>query len=662
MPSGLIDLEPREGGTFRVPAAYFEPEALARIRAAGCACIPVHLSPAEKDVLRTRRPVLVSEWAERHRMVAAKTSATPGPWRNELSPHLVGIMDALEFPSVARAILCAAPQTGKSEVLNNYVGYRASERPCPVMFIYPAQREAGECIKDRVLPMFRESARLRKLLTGDRDDEASFRVNLRHMVIYGAWATSASRTASKYIGLILADEIDKFERTAGNEGDVDAYIEKRGRTDPGLKYIRCSSPTTETGRIWLALTNEAQAVFGYHVRCPSCGHVHEMEFKAIRWPDRGHLSPVLYANEVESRDLARYVCPACGSEWNDTQRNKAAQGGEWRDRATGMELAAYLAEHRPRNIGFHLPAWVSRTVRLSDCAAAFLRGQRCPENPAWREKMRDFVNGYAAEPWTDIHEERSETRILALRDDRPRGLVPGGGLVSCLTAGVDTQTERTGFVYVVRAWGWGMLTESWQIAEGYVDTWEALAMVLWGSAYTDAHGNAYPVRLTMQDAMGDRTAQVYDFCRLRRGRIFPTQGHQRLARPHKVSPQDTYPGSNKPIPGGVQLMQFDTNYYKNILASKLEIAPADPGAFHLSADTSEDYARQMVAEYVSEAGVWVCPKHKANHAWDCEVLALLAADVLKVATWQRPEERPQERADHPSGPSVNPYTGGQSYF
>lgn len=32
----------------------------------------------------------VSEWAEKYRMLDSKTSALPGPWRNEMTPYLVG--------------------------------------------------------------------------------------------------------------------------------------------------------------------------------------------------------------------------------------------------------------------------------------------------------------------------------------------------------------------------------------------------------------------------------------------------------------------------------------------------------------------------------------------------------------------------------------------
>ena len=56
-------------------------------------------------------------------------------------------------------------------------------------------------------------------------------------------------------------------------------------------------------------------------------------------------------------------------------------------------------------------------------------------------------------------------------------MVPGGGVVACLLAGVDTQDD--GFYYEIRAFGFGFERESWGIREGKVPTFEALAQVLW---------------------------------------------------------------------------------------------------------------------------------------------------------------------------------------
>ncbi len=40
-----------------------------------------------------RKPMRVSEWAARYRVLSSKGSQEPGPWRNERNPLLVEIMD-----------------------------------------------------------------------------------------------------------------------------------------------------------------------------------------------------------------------------------------------------------------------------------------------------------------------------------------------------------------------------------------------------------------------------------------------------------------------------------------------------------------------------------------------------------------------------------------
>ena len=49
-----------------------------------------------KNALRHLKPpenLTVSQWAEKYRKLDPKTSAIPGPWRNEMTPYLVEIMD-----------------------------------------------------------------------------------------------------------------------------------------------------------------------------------------------------------------------------------------------------------------------------------------------------------------------------------------------------------------------------------------------------------------------------------------------------------------------------------------------------------------------------------------------------------------------------------------
>jgi phage terminase large subunit GpA-like protein len=603
---------------------------------------------AERKALRRRRAVPVSKWAERHRVLTM--SSMPGKWRNDVTPYLAGIMDASFSPCVQEVDVCAAPQVGKRELVNHGIGYAIDRQPGPAMFVYPDQITAKENCMDRVLPMISASTRLSTYRTGVADDEASLRINLQHMPLYFSWARSASRLSNKPVRYMVCDEVDKYPDTAGKrEADPISLAKKRTTTYKWNRKIwTLSTPTTESGPIWRAL-NAAQVVFHFHVRCPKCGAWQLMIFDQIRF-DKDCRDP----ERMVAEQLAAYECDLCGGHWDDAMRDRAVRLGEWRDSVTGAELQAYLRAHRPRHVGFHLPSWLSPFVSLSECAAAFLRGLKD------KVAMRDFMNAHKAEPWVEYTQERSEDRILQLRDDRPRYLVPGGGQVACLTAGIDTQSGRGGyFVYEIRAWGWGMAHESWQICEGEVGSFEALAEVLWGRQYLDAAGQRYLVRLALIDAMGHYTAEVYDFCRTNRGRILPLKGERTMNRPHAFTQVDTYPGTNKPIAGGLKLLRVNTTHFKNALSSKLEVHPADPGAWHLHSEATEDWARQLCAEYVDDKGHWVCPDHKANHGWDVSAYNLAAADLLGVKAWTPRAAKPKAARPAPHKTATpNPYTGG----
>jgi phage terminase large subunit GpA-like protein len=107
-----------------------------------------------------RRPMRVSKWAEQHRVLTMST--LPGPWRNDVTPYLAGIMDAAGFSSVEDVALCKAPQVGGSEAANNFIGYCIDRMPGPVLYVYPDEQTAKENSNDRIQPLIEHSPRLKE--------------------------------------------------------------------------------------------------------------------------------------------------------------------------------------------------------------------------------------------------------------------------------------------------------------------------------------------------------------------------------------------------------------------------------------------------------------------------------------------------------------------
>ena len=114
-------------------------------------------------------------------------------------------------------------------------------------------------------------------------------------------------------------------------------------------------------------------------------------------------------------------------------------------------------------------------------------------------------------------------------------------------------------------------------------------------------------------------------------------------------------------PETAMLLRVHTSYFKDVLAAKLDVPAADPGAWLLHANYSEAWASHLCVEFINDAGAWECPRGKDNHGFDCGVYLLALADVLGVKFWPLPSEaRPRQK--QATTEQANPYTGGRNIF
>lgn len=641
-------------------------------------------SKAERRILRKRKRIMVSEWAEKHRYLTM--SSIPGIWRNEVTPYLTGIMDAAIFPSVQTIIICKAPQVGMSEGAHNFIGYVIDRAPGPVLYVYPDELTARENSKDRILPMIQSSPRLRSYMTRVQDDASVLRINLQHMPIYLAWARSASRLANRPIRYVIFDETDKYpEATGKREADPISLGEKRTRTYQWNRVVwKISSPTTETGYIWKAMTIEAQVVFYFWVCCPHCTQYQVMEFDQIKWPE-DQRDP----ETVEQKKLAWYECKHCKKTWDDGMRDKAVRNGHWRaealeDKHLGLELFAYLRMYRPSKIGFHIPSWLSYFVSLSEVAGAFLKGL------SDFQKLKDFMNGHKAEPWRQILITTAQEEVLHACCDLEPQTVPVEAVA--LTAGIDVQ--KYGFWFVVRAWAADYT--SWLIHYGNLAKWEDVENLLFNTTYPiGARGEgpgasgqgqvaggekkdiktARIMRAAIDTGGGDTdlglsmTEETYWWLRrnaVGRGcRVWGTKGASRslAGKIHMSKPIDKTP-SGKPLPGGLQIILLDTDDIKDMFFYRLNQAiERGAQAAYLHAKTGQDYASHITAEEKErdEKGVerWIKKKAR-NDLLDCECLAMMCADPEwpggGIHLFRR--EKPKEKDSGPVKPSGSNWARG----
>ena len=83
----------------------------------------------------------VSEWADKYRILSNEASSEPGPWRTSRTPYMKEPMDAYTDPHIKRVTVVAASQVGKSEMLNNIIGYIIHQDPSSILLVEPTMKD-----------------------------------------------------------------------------------------------------------------------------------------------------------------------------------------------------------------------------------------------------------------------------------------------------------------------------------------------------------------------------------------------------------------------------------------------------------------------------------------------------------------------------------------
>jgi phage terminase large subunit GpA-like protein len=199
------------------------------------------------ELLRPPPPLKVSEWAKKHRSLSRKDSARPGRWRSE--PHQDETMDACCDPRVRKVVVMAASQVvGKSQMLNNVIGRFIDVDPSNMLVMHPTIAAAEKWSIGRLDPLITETKRLHDKIQprksrsiGDRILHRQFRGG--QMFIVGS--NAPADLAAQSVRIVIADEVDRYEASAGEEGDPLELAEQRTETYPDALVLETSTPLIE---------------------------------------------------------------------------------------------------------------------------------------------------------------------------------------------------------------------------------------------------------------------------------------------------------------------------------------------------------------------------------------------------------------------------------
>lgn len=602
-----------------------------------------HWQQCELDAWKPPENLTVSEWADRYRILDSKSSARPGPWRTDVTPFLRGIMDAFNDPVVEDITLMTSTQVGKTETIINALGYAVDQDQAPAMVVYPTIDLGKAVAETRVRPALLACPSIARRF----DEQGSEKLELKflgmHVTISGA--NSAAGLSSRPIRYLFLDEVDKYPAYLGKEGDPISLATERTKSFHNRKRMMVSSPTTRTGNIAREY-DAADVRLTFCVPCPHCGHGQPLVFKQIKWTDElrqeyhdANEDPKKIARIAEKvRVCAWYECEECHARIYDKEKQEMLRRGQW------MALPENEKEQdltkSPRRVAFHLNSIYSPWISFGDVAAAFL------EAKPFREKLRNFINGWLGEPFDDQAVSEQDKKLHQCQWTNERGIVPEEAQL--ITASVDVQKDH--FWWVVRAWGERIT--SWQVDYGRAETWDEIEEIIINREFKCASGRINVVNLAMVDT-GYRTDEAYEFCAMFPEVTRPCKGSSKpLRAPYQVTRIEPNEHRKRRGIGSFNLWLVDTNYYKDLVFGRMKKTPGSPGAFMLMKGCTQEYMDQISSEHKvrttdrktgkTTEQYQLVASHAQNHLLDCEVYACCAAEIagIRYLKNEEPEDDP----------------------
>lgn len=605
---------------------------------------------AVANAWRLPEKMTVSQWADLNRILSSKSASEPGPWRTSRNPLLREPMDALSShhpASQVTAMFCS--QIGKSEILNNWVGYVIDHAPSPMLLVQPSIGTAERYSKQRIEPMIDASPSLRQRVPSARKRDSGNTLLLKEfpgglLVIGGAG--SSDSLASMPIRNLGMDEIDRYPQALGTEGSTLKQAEQRTVSFPRSKQLNVSTPVRlpldddDLAGSAIYRKYQASSRARYHVPCPHCGHLQELKFEHLRWEKETDQRGV----RQHRPETAVYMCQGheCGLAIEEHHKPGMLAEVDRGGQARWVHERAWIIDHLGyQACALYTPIGLGRS--WGEIAAEWL--EACRD----RSKLVTFWNLVLGLPFDDHADRMSEQDLEQHAEDYPLRTVPAGYYL--LSASVDTQKDRLEFM--VRAWGPSERNVVIDHLKIYGDperdeVWDELTK-LRRQSFTNSAGISLRIGITAIDTGGASTQRVYRYCReMRHDGVIAVKGSSLRKMPvlNKPSRKDVKNGRGEYSKAGVVLWMVGTDTAKEALFSRLgDWADLPPDQIHrrmvrLSKRLGSDFFRELTAEvYDVASGLWKKLRAR-NEALDLMVYSHAAAchpsmrvDKLTAADW-----------------------------
>lgn len=644
---------------------------------------PLDLVAAGLSLFRPPEQISTVECAEKYRRIPTPKGDATRPWSRELTPYLVGPMDALDDPAVQEVIIPKPGRTGGTVAIENYLFKLMRFGPMgDVGWFLKSDSEVKAYAGKGFRELFELHPEIGQKVGAGRSDNT-----LEHKLVDGRSVDLLPANPTKFTNrqwyLTVGDEIDTYTPRICASFIDQARI--RGRAlGSDRKVAMASHPdrgwATGIAHAWV---ETSRGIFVW--ACTECG-CWSSPMPTKYWPEvkRMALTYDEAPQDAERDDAIKLAqrtaglgCPHCGVViTEDAKRHQMIDLGQWMHRGQWLDVELGICGEREPNpaMGFWIHGTMSKMITNAEMARD-LEGAR----QAWRKTRKvDRLREVTAKVMGEVFEGTGNAgqldgaelkRRRDAREDADRfaiGTVPREVLF--LTQSVDVGGGR----FDVGLWGWdaegrswlidrmvlrerrhtdgvvrdlrpGERIEDWHVLDEHIDRHVPLA---------DDSDKALPVALTLIDAGdGNVTWKAYEYARRMTSRRW---GQFSAVRVIKGSTSATA----APLPAGgttvakdqngravhpvIRLWVLGVHQLRELAVERLGVIDGGPGQAFFADGISQKHLDEFFGERLI-AGQWV--RSGDNESLDlfgyAEAARLMLEPDRKTIDWTNANRRPQ---------------------
>jgi hypothetical protein len=552
-----------------------------------------------------------SEWAETNIHLPARVTASPGLINFDRVPFWRYPLDLMADPLTEDIVIAAGTQLGKTVFGMCALSWGMVNLQVPALVVMPSADMARSYSESRFQPVIEESKALRDIKPANKDRYKLMEMHMSTGPINLVGANSPANIASRPIGLLIADEVDKYpERTKTEAAAIQLALE-RTKSYPLRKHLIFSSPTYAGRGVWVYYLQGDQNRF--HLPSP---HAKEKTFYLAEVPKFEIVQTKSGKIDIaRSAKTARVECPHTGKPILDGDKYDLLQEGRW------------IPDNpdAPRKTkSFQISTLYSLDFTWEQIVIKYLTEKSLPYG------SQNFVNGWLGLTYDETIDE--EVRVI------PEGEYAMGhpwpeADIMCKVLAVDVQRDH--FWAVCRALlADGRLVLLWAgRLQKFEDVEETRDRLKVDQDLTALDCGFNKNEVLAQCAKYGWTAMSGDERKFFFHQEPGQQREKRIHAPPATEPAYNAGGTMVPViswasQGGQDLLDF---FQKSTLWSAAHDTPPDY-KIHMRA-----HKKITVTKKGRTYPEWAQIGKTPDHLWDCETMAIVLFDVMNLLPRQMPE-------------------------